>query len=126
VRHAMSTAAQRKVMTVGSVCDVLGAEVLCGDAAALSAEVQGAAAADLMSDVLALSKPGMLLLTGLVSVQVVRTAVVAELCGVVFVRGKMPSSDIVALAREARLPLLRTERSLFEAAGLLYGALTCG
>ena len=27
----MSTAAQRKVMTVGSVCDVLGAEVVCGD-----------------------------------------------------------------------------------------------
>jgi predicted transcriptional regulator len=121
----MYPAAKRKVMTVRSVRDVLAAEVLCGDDGALSAELQGAAAADLMSDVLALSQPGMLLLTGLVSVQVVRTAIVAELCGVVFVRGKMPSSEMVALAREARLPLLRTERSLFEAAGLLYGALTC-
>ena len=121
----MSTAAQREVMTVGSVRDVLAAEVLCGDDRALSAEVEGATAADLMSDVLALSRPGMLLLTGLVNVQVVRTAIVAELCGVVFVRGKMPGSEIVALAREARMPLLRTEHSLFEAAGLVYGALTC-
>ena len=106
-----------------SVRDVLAAEVLCGDDGALSAELQGAAAADLMSDVLALSQPGMLLLTGLVSVQVVRTAIVAELCGVVFVRGKMPTQEIIALAREARLPILRTEHTLFEAAGLLYGAL---
>lgn len=126
MRHVMSTAAQRKVMTVGSVCDVLAAEVLCGDDRTLSAELQGVGAADLMSDVLALSKPGMLLLTGLVSVQVVRTAIVAELCGVVFVRGKMPSQEIIALAREARLPILRTEHTLFEAAGLLYGALPCG
>jgi predicted transcriptional regulator len=125
VRHVMSTAAQRKVMTVGSVCDVLGAEVLCGDDRALGAEVQGAGAADLMSDVLALSQPGMLLLTGLVSVQVVRTAIVAELCGVVFVRGKVPTDEMIVLAKEARLPLLRTEHTLFEAAGLLYGALTC-
>jgi predicted transcriptional regulator len=122
----MCTAAKRKVMTVGSVCDVLAAEVLCGDDRVLSAEVQGVTAADLMSDVLALSRPGMLLLTGLVSVQVVRTAIVADLCGVVFVRGKVPGSETIALAREARLPLLRTERSLFEAAGLLYGALPCG
>ncbi len=122
----MSTAPQRKVMTVGAVRDLLEAEVLCGDAHALSAEVEGAGAADLMSDVLSLSQRGMLLLTGLVSVQVVRTAIVAELCGVVFVRGRMPGSEIIALAREAGMPLLRTQHTLFEAAGLVYGALTCG
>ncbi len=111
-------------MTLAEIRDLLHAEVLCGDD--LSACVERAGAADLMSDVLALSTPGMLLLTGLVNTQVIRTAVVADLCGIVFVRGKTPGEPILALAREAKLPVLRSPLTMFEAAGLLYGALVGG
>jgi predicted transcriptional regulator len=109
-------------LTLADVRDLLGAEVLNGDD--LSIKVEAVGAADLLSDVLALSKTGTLLLTGLVSTQVIRTAIVADLCGVVFVRGKKPGPDIISLARESSVPVLATPLRMFEAAGRLYRTLS--
>ena len=91
----MNTAMARanlKSLTLADIRDLLGADVLSGDD--LSIRVSAVGAADLLSDVLMTSKPGTLLLTGLVSAQVIRTAVIADLSGVVFVRGKKPGTDI--------------------------------
>jgi len=117
-----TTHVKRQTITLARIRELLSAEVFCGND--LSAKVEEVGAADLMSDVLALSKPGMLLLTGLVSMQVIRTAMVADLCGVVFVRGKKPAGEIIALAREANLPVLGTSLTLFESAGRLYGVIS--
>ena len=54
--------------------------------------------------------------------QVVRTADMTELSGVVFVRGKVPCEEIVEAATENMLPILVTEHTLFDACGILYGA----
>lgn len=99
---------------------MLGAEVLThsGD---LDRAVVGAQGCDLMSDVLAFSKPDSLLLTGLINPQVVRTAEVAGILGVVFVRGKRPDAAVVELAEEFGLPLMVTEHSMFDACGELHG-----
>jgi len=109
-------------VTLADVRDLLGAEVLNGDD--LSIKVEAVGAADLLSDVLALSKTGTLLLTGLVSPQVIRTAVVADLCGVVFVRGKKPGAEILSLAKESKIPVLATPLKMFEAAGRLHRAIS--
>jgi predicted transcriptional regulator len=111
-----------KHLTLSDVRGILDAEVLCGPD--LSVTVRQVGAADLMSDVLALSQHGMLLLTGLVNPQVIRTAIVADLCGVVFVRDKKPDDTTLALAREAGIPVLGTGLTMFQAAGLLYQALS--
>lgn len=92
----------------------------------LSRRIDGVGAADLMSDVLALGRPGMLLLTGLNTPQAIRTAVVADLAGVVLVRGKRPPADMIALAERHRVPLMTTPLTMFEAAGRLYAALRAG
>jgi predicted transcriptional regulator len=113
-----------KAITIADVRDLLEAEVLNGDDLSIRVEVIGAA--DLLSDVLATSKSGTLLLTGLVNAQVIRTAIVADLCGVVFVRGKKPGEDILSLAREAKVPVLTTPLKMFEAAGRLYMAISEG
>ena len=76
--------------------------------------------ADLMSDVLAFTKAKTLLLTGLTSIQVVRTAGVVDLAGIVFVRGKRPSPEVIELAEAEDLPLLVTDYPLYEACGKLY------
>ena len=117
----MPTLAGPTWITLTEIRDLLNAQVFSGED--LSVKVQEVGAADLMSDVLALSKPGMLLLTGLVSTQVIRTAVVTDLSAVVLVRGKKPGHPIVTLARESNVPLLGTELTMFEAAGLLYRAI---
>ncbi len=118
----MATTAGLKAITIAEVRDLLGAEVLNGDD--LSIRVEAVGAADLLSDVLATSKSGTLLLTGLINAQVIRTAIVADLCGVVFVRGKKPGDDILSLARESRVPVLATPLKMFEAAGRLYMAIS--
>lgn len=97
----------------------LQAEVLCG-ADCLVREITLCHGADMMSDVLAFSRPASLLLTGLSNPQVVRTAEVAGIAGVVFVRGKRPSEAMVILAQEFDLPLMITALSMFDACGVLF------
>ena len=73
-----------------------------------------------MSDVLAFVRPGSLLLTGLANPQVVRTAEMAELTAVCFVRGKQPDPETVDLAAEKGIPLLRTQLCMFESCARLH------
>jgi hypothetical protein len=83
-------------------------------------EIVAGAAADLMSDVLAFARPDCVLLTGLTHHQVVRTADMAGIRAIVFVRGKQPPAETIRLAEEIGIPLLCTGFSLYEACGLLY------
>jgi len=76
-----------------------------------------------MSDVLAFTHAGTLLLTGLTNSQVVRTAEMAGILAIVFVRGKLPPPDTVALAEEKGIPLLASKYTMYETCGRLYG---CG
>lgn len=108
-------------LTLGVVCTLLEAESLVK--ADPQTPVRAIGAADLMSDVLALGRPGMLLLTGLATTQAVRTAAVADLAGVVFVRDKPVPEDVLTLARQSGIPLMRTRLTMFEASGRLYSAL---
>lgn len=108
------------VLSLADVRDLLDADVIwCPNP---TSRIEGIVAADLMSDVLVDSRPGVLLLTGLGTVQAIRTAAIADLAGVVFVRGKRPPADAVALAMEKNIPVLVTSHTLFAAAGTLYAA----
>ena len=107
-------------MTLKEVKQILGCEVLSGEDR-LDTEVKTGCGCDMMSDVLAFIKADSLLLTGLTTRQTIRTAQVADIRAVVFVRGKRPDADTVALAREMGLPLMVTDLLLYEACGRLYG-----
>jgi predicted transcriptional regulator len=88
----------------------------------LDTSITHVASSDLMSDVLAFSKPHALLLTGLVNLHVVHAAEMADLAAVIFVRGKRPSPDVIQLAEENGLPLITSRYSMFEISGRLYEA----
>ena len=106
-------------MYLYEIRDTLQATVLCGEEA-LDREVRSACASDFMSDVLAYVKDQGLLLTGMVNPQVVRTAEMMDMKCIVFVRGKLPGPDIVELARERDIVVMRSELRMFVACGLLY------
>jgi predicted transcriptional regulator len=93
-----------------------------------SCEVAMACGADLMSDVLAFTHAGTLLLTGLTNPQVVRTAEMAGIAAIVFVRGKLPPPETIALAKEKGIPLLASKYTMYETCGRLYhlGLPSCG
>jgi predicted transcriptional regulator len=109
---------------LSEVKKVLGARVIVGEEW-LNTEVTSACGADLMSDVLCFSKERALLCTGLTNPQVIRTAEMIDLMGIVFVRGKQPCDETIEMARESGLPLLSTTLPLFETCGLLYKAGLC-
>lgn len=106
-------------MKISEIRDILKAEVLVGEDQ-LDTVVTGGGGADLMADVLSAVAKGAVLLTGLTTEQVLRTARVAGVACVVFVRGKRPDQPVIELARSYRLPLLLTKYSLFVASGRLY------
>ena len=106
-------------MKISEIKEILKASVITGDDQ-LDKTVIAGGSADLMDDVLsAIAKNG-LLLTGLTTEHVIRTAQVAGVAAVVFVRGKKPDEQIVNLAKAYDLPLLLTRYSLFVASGRLY------
>lgn len=94
----------------------------------LDMEVYMGCGADLMSDVLAFTHEGTLLMTGLTNPQVIRTAEMAGIQAVVFVRGKVPPPETIALAEEKGIALLASKYTMFETCGRLYkaGLPSCG
>ncbi|MCU0248914.1 MAG: DRTGG domain-containing protein [Vicinamibacterales bacterium] len=111
-------------LTLAGVCAAIGAEALWCPAPDVAAA--GVVAADLMSDVLVDARPGFVLVTGLVNVQVIRTAAIADLAAVVFARGKAVPPDVLDLARQMSVPVFACPDSLFETAGRLYAAIGGG
>lgn len=108
-------------MLLSDLQGLLKCEVFTGEKH-LDRPVNYGCASDLMSDVLAFSRAGALLLTGLVNVQTVQTAFIAELVAIVVVRGKKPDKTVQAIAMEKGIPLLGTPYSMYEACGILYRA----
>jgi len=106
-------------MKLFEIKDILKATVLVGENQ-LDKTITGCGGADLMEDVLAAAAEGALLLTGLTTEQVLRTARIAGVGAIAFVRGKKPDDKVLELAGSHDLPLLLTEFSLFVASGRLY------
>ena len=86
-------------MKIGTIRDLLGAQVICCEEG-LSRHVYSACGSDMMSDVLAYVKDQAVLLTGLVNLQVVRTAEMMDMNCIVFVRSKMPTAEMIELAKD--------------------------
>ena len=106
-------------MKISEIRDLLGAELLCGEES-LDHEVYSACCSDMMSDVLAFVKDQGVLLTGLVNPQVIRTAEMMDMVCVVFVRSKSPSEEMIRLAKESDMVILKTKKRMYEACGRLY------
>lgn len=108
-------------MDIKEVVGILEAQIIVGDDKD-NLDICSACGSDLMSDVMAFVKENVALLTGLVNPQVVRTAEMMDIKVVIFVRGKMPSKDIIDLAEEKGIIVLSTKYSMFIACGKLYQA----
>lgn len=112
-------------MKIRKIKELLGAEVLSGEDL-IDGEVNSACGCDMMSDVLAFVKDQAVLLTGLCNPQVVRTATMMDMRCIVFVRGKMPSEDIIELAKDSGIVALATDMRMYSACGILYQNGLCG
>ena len=109
-------------MKINEIVKILDAEVLYGADELLQTEVNSACASDMMSDVLAFVKDQAVLVTGLCNAQVVRTAEMMDMVCIVFVRSKSPTAEMIKLAQEHDIVLLKSQKRMYEACGKLYSA----
>jgi predicted transcriptional regulator len=108
-------------MLLSEIVSILDAEPLNGEMD-LGIDIQSAFASDLMSDVLALARPGVLMITGLTNIQIMRTASMIDIPAVVFVRGKKPPRETIELAGKLGIPFIITYKTMFETCGMLFQA----
>ncbi|WP_448536304.1 hypothetical protein [Pseudothermotoga sp.] len=107
-------------MKLAEILAELKAKVLTNAHKVDQMQFEHAAASDLMSEVLAIAKPDVVLITGLCTPQVVRTAEVVGIPAVIVVRRESLPSETVEMAETAGIVLAATKMSMFEACGRLY------
>ena len=106
-------------MKISTLKDLLEADVICGEES-LGKHVYSACGSDMMSDVLAFVKDQAVLLTGLVNSQVIRTAEMMDMVCIVLVRSKLPTPEMIELAKDSGIVLLSSKKRMYDACGILY------
>lgn len=106
-------------MKIQQIRELTDAAIACGGDK-LDHEVQCAFASDLMSDVLTLDCNEVILITGLCNLQTIRTAEMADVSCIIFVRGKRVTDEMLTVAAENNMILLETEYSMYHTVGELY------
>ncbi len=81
-----------------------------------------AGATDMISELLAVEKDGMLLITGMATPQMVKTADIVGIGSILIVRGKNIPVEMVDVARNYKIPLISTDLVMFTACGKLFCA----
>ncbi|MEI7673747.1 MAG: hypothetical protein WCK00_16705 [Deltaproteobacteria bacterium] len=83
-------------------------------------------ACDMMSELLASmnqtgqNSRGVLLLTNLTNPQVVRSSEMVDIRLVIFLRGKKPAPETIALARSCGISIMTTPHTMFSSCGILH------
>ena len=108
-------------LKLSDVKDILDAEVIVGEEN-LDMEVKTAFGADLMSDVLTVNCNNLLLITGLANLQTIRTAEMSDIDCILFVRNKSVTPEMILLAEELGMTLIKCPSTMFRASGELYRA----
>jgi hypothetical protein len=108
-------------MRISQLVEVLEGRVVCGEQF-LDKEVQYGFASDLMSDVLTLDSDKLVLITGLNNLQTIRTAEMADIECIVFVRNKKVLPPMVEIACEHEMVLVESRFSMFNAVARLSTA----
>jgi hypothetical protein len=111
----------KKSMKLKEIAAVLNATIPCG-AESLEEEIEMGYSSDLMSDVLTLDAENLVLITGLVNLQAIRTAEMADIRAIIFVRNKKATEHMLELAHENGMCILESPYSLFKSSGLLFQA----
>ncbi|NQT58929.1 MAG: hypothetical protein HQ557_08110 [Bacteroidetes bacterium] len=106
-------------MKISEIVDTIAGLIVCGDSQN-DKEVLYGFTSDLMSDVLTLLDEHLLLITGLVNTQSIRTASMSDIHIILFVRGKKPTKQMIELAEEQEIILITSPYSAFKASALLY------
>lgn len=106
-------------MKIKEIVGLVNGKIVCGEEHQ-DIEVNIAFASDLMSDVLTVKIDDLLLITGLVNVQTIRTAEMSDISCLLFTRNKVVTPEMKEIAQENDMVLITTPYSTFKTSGILY------
>lgn len=108
-------------MKINDLCSLVNGTVICGESR-MSESVEYAFASDLMSDVLTIKIDNFILITGLSNIQSIRTAEMSDAPYLLLCRNKEATSEMISIARENNILIVKSPYSLFKCAGILFSA----
>ena len=108
-------------LKLSEIATILNADVISGNEY-LNREVKAVFASDLMSDVLTIDSANLLLLTGLVNVQTIRTSEMSDIQNIILVRNKQATPEMIRMAEENQMVLMQCSYSMYKTCGLLFGS----
>ena len=109
-------------MTIEEVAALVQGEIVCGDSFK-NREVAYVFASDLMSDVLTIrDTSNLLLMTGLSNLQSIRTCEMSDIEMILVVRDKAVTDEMLELAEDNDIFIVKTKYAMHKTAGILYGA----
>jgi predicted transcriptional regulator len=109
-------------MTVREIATLVQGDILGGEEYQ-DRQVERIFASDLMSDVLTLKDyDNLMLVTGLCNLQSIRTCEMSDIQMILVVRGKEVTPEMLELAEDNEMIVVRTAFSMYKTAGILYGA----
>ncbi len=108
-------------MKIQDLCTLVNGTLLCGESRA-GESVEYAFASDLMSDVLTIKITNFILITGLSNIQSIRTAEMSDIRYILLCRNKEASPEMMELALENNILIIKSPYSLFRCSGILYEA----
>ncbi len=109
-------------MTIEEVTTFVEGEIVCGESYK-NREVGNIIASDLMSDVLTIhDTKDLLLITGLSNLQSIRTCEMSDIQMLLVVRGKAVTDEMIELANDNDMIVVKTKFSMFKTSGILYSA----
>jgi len=108
-------------MKLKDILEIIDGQLICGEER-LGENFDTGFASDLMSDVLTLQSSNFLLITGLVNIQTIRTAEMADINCIILVRKKKALPEILEIAKQNKIVLIECPYSMFKTCGLLFKA----
>lgn len=108
-------------MKLKQIIELAEGEV-CGAPIDEKLELTKAFSSDLMSDVLRFPMDETLLITGLCNTQTIRTAEMADLKVVLIGRDKQPDDEMIELAEDSDITIVKSKYSIFKLSAILYNA----
>ncbi len=106
-------------MKIREIAQLVNGTIVCGKES-VEEELTIAFTADLMSDVLTVKIDNLLLITGLANVQTIRTAEMSDIKCLLFTRNKNVTSEMIEIAEDNDMVIIKTSYSSFRTSGILY------
>ena len=105
-------------MKLDEIQKISNAEIVCGSLD--DRDIYYAFSSDLMSDVLTVEADDSILITGLANIQAIRTAEMADISCILFVRDKEITPNMIRLAEESNILIMKTKSAMFTVCGGLF------